>query len=128
MLVFGYGCLGMLVGLLVGLTSSPITTTILAALFTLAGGSVAPILKNSEAQRSVIGSVLAAFCLCCLVGVASGITVKVNRFLDLQPVASNETYLKSATISDLNRINVQYRHGELMADQAYEQLWNAIHQ
>lgn len=128
MLTFGYGCLGLLVGILAGLTSSTITSTVLASLFTLAGGSIAPVLKYSDVQRRIVGAALGAFCLCCLLGIFGGIGVKVNRTLDLSGSVDKSTpYLKAVSAAEINRINMQYKNREISADAAYSQLWEAIH-
>jgi hypothetical protein len=129
MAVIGYVSLGLLVGILTGLTSSSIATTILASIFTLAGGSIAHLLQKSDAQRKLIGSVLTGFALSCLLGVFVGIYAKVNRILDVAPSASIEhvDYLKAVDLKEVNEINVRYKGGDLKADEAYERLWNAIH-
>jgi hypothetical protein len=79
MIVLGYASLGLLVGVLTGLTSSPIATTVLAAIFTLAGGSILSLAKNSDVERRLIGSVIAAFALVCLAGVLAGILLHADK-------------------------------------------------
>ena len=130
MIVVGFSCLGLLVGVLTGLTSSPIATTILAAVFTLAGGSLVPLLGRSQEERKLFGSLLSGFALFCLLGVLSGIFIKANRILTRPGVnAAEETvYLKSAQVSAMDTVNMHYRNREISADEAYRQLWTLVQQ
>ena len=128
MIVVGYACLGLLVGMLTGLTSSPITTTILASIFTLAGGSIATLLGKSDTERKIFGASLSGFALLCLLGVLSGVYLKVNKKLSLthESSAADVIYLKKLDLSEMDRINVQYRNGELAPQDAYRRLWEEI--
>jgi hypothetical protein len=136
-IVIGYACLGLLVGLLTGLTSSPVTTTILASIFTLAGGSIVPVLAKSESDRRILGSVLASFALLCLAGVLTGVYIKVNELLTddspptAQTIASRSperavTYLKGVDLDEFDAINVAFRNRDIDANQAYTRLWERI--
>jgi hypothetical protein len=126
LIVVGYACLGLLVGTLVGLTSSAITTTILASIFTLAGGSIIPLLGRPDTERRTLGAILSGFAFFCLLGVLGGIYLKVNRKLDLPSATGNVVYLQKLDLTTLNRINVQYRNKDITAEQAYGQLWDEI--
>jgi hypothetical protein len=129
MIILGFACLGLLVGVLTGLTSSPITTTILASVFALGGGSLVPLVSKSEAERKLLGALLSGFALFCLLGVFAGIYIKVNKTLTLRSSegASEEVvYLKSAQITEMNLLNLRYRNKEIPADEAYQQLWTLV--
>jgi hypothetical protein len=127
-IVVGYACLGLLVGMLTGLTSSPITTTVVASIFTLAGGSIAPFIGKPNAERKILGASLSGFAILCLLGVLSGVYLKVNKKLSLTPeaAAADVPYLKKLDLSEIDRINVQYRNGELAPQEAYSRLWDQV--
>jgi hypothetical protein len=130
MIIVGFSCLGLLVGVLTGLTSSPVTTTILASVFTLAGGSLVPLLSKSDAERKLLGSLLSGFAFFCLLGVLTGIYLKANRSLTRSGAnpAEEIVYLKSTQMNAMNTVNLHYRNKEISADEAYRQLWELVQQ
>lgn len=97
MLVLGYCGLGLLIGFLVGMTSSPVANTLIATIFTFAGGSITYLLekasnfesgeneqsdeKSLKKTPNLIGAILFSFSMACFVGVLAGITIKENRLL-----------------------------------------------
>ena len=149
MVAFGYLCLGLLVGVLAGLSSSPIAATLLAALFTFAGGSAAHMIGQKPADRRLIGTILSSFTAACLLGLCGGIVIKENRLFtsstrlaqmlvlehklagtpaataksEVQPATALFTpYLKTGQIDAIRDIHVKYVNRELTPDQAYNQL------
>lgn len=135
MVAFAFACLGVLVGTLSGLASSPVATALLAAVFTFAGGSAAHLIEKNPADRRLLGGLIAAFSVTCLAGLFFGIAVKENRWLTMaeRRVEQDEeatrgvspdayVYLKKASMSEVDRINVQYSADEISAEQAYRQL------
>jgi hypothetical protein len=126
MIVIGYACLGLLVGMLTGLTSSPIAATVLAAIFTLAGGSILPLTRNSDTERKLVGSLLTGFALLCLVGVLVGIYVKTNETLGTPGASAGGAYLKTGDLTKANAINTKYKNGDIDPKEAYRQLWELV--
>jgi hypothetical protein len=82
MTALAYGFLGLLVGVISGLTDSAISLTLFATLFTFVGGTAAYFLQMKPSERKLVSSVILSFSLCCLIGLLSGIYIKVNRVLD----------------------------------------------
>jgi hypothetical protein len=142
MLLAAYVCLGLAVGVLTGVASSPIANTVLASIFSFAGGTAAAVLALNKIDRRIVSIVLSGFSIGCLCGVLLGIAVKENRLLtDLprvaairkletlpgdQKLAPLADYLKGNTLTRLQAINTQYRNNDLRCSAAYDQLWAAV--
>jgi predicted PurR-regulated permease PerM len=136
MVALGYLCLGLLVGILSGLSSSPIAGALLAALFTFAGGTAAHMLERKPAERRMIATIVASFACTCLAGVITGIVVKENRLLtfesrreelrelELQGKSLDEisSYLKTSPLEAIRTIDVKFAAGDYSAEQAYREL------
>jgi hypothetical protein len=123
MIATGYVCLGLLVGVLCGLSSSPIAGAFMAALFTFAGGSAAHILERKPAERRLIGMVILCFSASCLTGLIGGIAVKDNRLLSFTDAAkSGIPYLKANPVGAIDAIHLKYSNHDISADEAYRQL------
>lgn len=144
MLALGYALLGALVGLLCGLSSSPIVNTVMAALFAFVGGSVTYLVEKHKANRQNAGSVLAVFSASAIAGVLLGIVLKENRLLSslerirqIRAIEASETnpggqrqalpaYLKGTDMEKLTAINVRYANHQLDAAEAYKELWSVL--
>jgi hypothetical protein len=130
MIAVGYVCLGILVGLLSGLSGSPIASALLAALFTFAGGTAAYFIDKPQVAQRLLGTIIAAFASACVLGLLAGIVVKENRLLTTAARKATQTvetdYLKSATVSEINTINLQYVNKEIEAPEAYRRLREAL--
>jgi ammonia channel protein AmtB len=74
-LVIGFGTMGALLGMMVGMTSEVgIVKTVVALLFALIGGAISAFLpKLNEEDRTLAGRMLASLSLCCLAGLLGGI-------------------------------------------------------
>jgi hypothetical protein len=85
-LVFGYASLGLLVGVLTGLSNSPIASSLLAGLFAFAGGGLGFLIEklNKSEAAELGGSALTAFSLLCLAGILGGLTIRLNDLLTLR--------------------------------------------
>ena len=136
MLALGYGALGVLVGVLAGLSSSEIAAPLMAALFTFAGGTATFLLKEDRVTRRVLGTILLSFAPLCIAGLLGGIVIKENRLLtnlaraerlaSASPSGSAKPYLKSIHMKTANAVNTRYRNGEITAAAAYEELWRIV--
>lgn len=125
-IALAYACLGLLVGVISGLTDSSISLTLFATLFTFTGGTAAYFLQMRPSERKLVSIIVLFFSISCLGGLLSGIYIKVNRVLDRSPVAINTVYLKAGVIDNLNAINSKYRRNQISAQDAYEQTWAEI--
>lgn len=126
MIASAYCALGLLVGFIAGITSSDISMTLMAALFTFVGGTGAYLLQVKPGDRKLMGTIIFCFSIFCLIGLVSGVTVKVNRLFDSAVGANQVVYLKSANFSDLDLINLKYAQGLISPDDAYKQTWAEI--
>jgi len=136
-LFLGFACFGMLIGIITGLTSSPIASAIITALFGFAGGTLLLNFDSKTASQQIkIGVVLLAFSLFCTFGILAGIYTKVNRLLtqksvqveksninvaDTTTTKDNTIYLRSKTA---DFIEIQLRRHEISKDSAIQALLN----
>src|SRR5260370_14796695 len=104
MIALAYCTLGLLVGFIAGLTSSPVSATLMAALFTFVGGSGAYLIQMKPSERKLVSTAIFCLSLFCLIGLIGAVLVKVHRFLDLPDRAGTEDaiYLKSEWFSSLH--------------------------
>jgi len=129
MVATGYVFLGFLIGALTGLSSSPIAATVVAALFTFVGGSAGHLMERKPEDRRFVGLVVMCLAASCLVGLTTGIVVKINKPLTFTEIAkerlragTDEPYLKNFDLSAINAINVKYANHDISPDDAYRQL------
>jgi hypothetical protein len=84
--VFGCVSLGLLIGFMVGLSISPIVSTVLGLVFAFTGGSVIVLIKGrEEGELRVIGKSLSAISLSMIAGMVLGISFRANDWLSVQP-------------------------------------------
>src|SRR5260370_14617826 len=107
MIALAYCTLGLLVGFIAGLTSSPVSATLMAALFTFVGGSGAYLIQIKTSERKLVSTAIFCFSLICLIGLIGAGSVKVNRFLDGTDIAGTEhtIYIKSLRTSSVDPID-----------------------
>lgn len=74
-IVIGFGTMGALLGMMVGMTSEVgIVKTVVTLLFALIGGAISAFLpKLDERDRILAGRMLTSLSLCCIAGVIGGI-------------------------------------------------------
>jgi hypothetical protein len=78
----GFATFGLLVGTTAGLSSAQITTTLMGALFALIGGSIGVFLgKLDNDTRKLTGVALLAFSVFAMIGLYSGIYIRINDML-----------------------------------------------
>jgi hypothetical protein len=124
MVASAYVFLGLLVGMLSGLSSSPIASALLAALFAFAGGTAAHLIEKKPGERRLIGLILACFSCACLIGLLGGIAIKDNRLLSFTAEAKlkESEYFKSVILPAANAIHVKYVNKDIDGDEAYQRL------
>lgn len=131
MVAVGYAMLGLLVGVLAGLSSSPVAAAVLASLFAFAGGSAAHLIGRKPSERRLVGVVITCFAGACLLGLLGGIALKVNRLLTVNKTAATSTatnsdpetvYLRTGFISKIDAIHVKYVNKDISAEEAYREL------
>jgi hypothetical protein len=97
----GFAAFGILVGTIAGLSSAELTTTLLGLLFALIGGSIAALLGKLDMEgRRLAGIALLAFSIPALVGLYSGLYVRIN---DLLNARRENIETVSMSSSDANR-------------------------
>ncbi|MEL6587358.1 MAG: hypothetical protein AAFQ50_11970 [Pseudomonadota bacterium] len=80
----GFGAIGFFIGMVAGLSTAELTTTLLALVFALAGGSVIALLNKLDAEgRVAAGQALFAFGLAGSVALIGGALVRVNGYMAL---------------------------------------------
>jgi hypothetical protein len=134
-LVAGLGLMGMLVGMLAGMSSSVIVQPLIALLFAFVGGSVFTILsKLSNEDRTLAGKMLTALCACCLAGVLSGMLIVRHQYLvpaelrrDVAKACASsspppECMLRSSDPGEAAIIDEKLNAGKINSDKAYEEL------
>jgi hypothetical protein len=134
-LVVGLGLMGLLVGMLAGMSSSIIVQPLIALLFAFVGGSVFAILsKLSGEDRMLAGKMVSALSLCCLIGAISGMVITRHQYLvpaDIRAdvvkacLGSNPPpacLLRSSNPGDAAIIDQKKNAGKITADEAYNAL------
>jgi len=82
-LYIGQSFFGFLIGYMVGLSISPIVSTVLGLMFAFIGGSLIVLIKGkSETELEVIGKSITALSSFMLIGIAMGIFFKANDVLN----------------------------------------------
>ena len=85
-LIIGQSLFGLLIGALVGLSISPVVSTVLGLLFAFIGGSLLVLLKGkSDSELELIGKSITALSLFMILGVILGISLRINTFFGIQP-------------------------------------------
>jgi len=74
---FGFSSLGLLIGIISGLSETPIAASLLIVIITFAGGSIVSIIRGQDPNKlKVIGQSLFFFSLFTLVGLFVGIFLR----------------------------------------------------
>lgn len=90
----GFAAFGFFVGSVAGLSTAELTTTLLALVFALIGGSVIGLLtKLDDEARRLAGIGLGAFGLAAVIALYLGIFIRANALLAIEPAA--ETIARS---------------------------------
>jgi hypothetical protein len=118
LLVLGFSFFGLMIGYITGITSSEISQTILTALFAFMGGKIFLDFKeNSSGMNNVAGAILLLFSILFLIGINTGIYIKINRVLTNNNVAGppgSSDYLRTFIMD--NDLEAKYRRKEMTAD------------
>jgi hypothetical protein len=130
----GFAAFGLLVGITAGLSSAQLTTTLLGLLFALIGGSIGVLLGKLNAEdRKFAGAAMATFSLCAIVGLFSGIYVRINDLLNRsahpavtgtapRDPASGGGYLKSNDTDLLSYLQREVANERMTIEKACEML------
>jgi len=100
---FLLGCvfLGLLIGLITGLSISPIVGTVVGLVFAFAGGSIIVLIKGrSETDLDLIGKSLASLSIFMIIGIAIGITFRQD-YLDIFSTSAPFKIEKRLTVDDV---------------------------
>ena len=124
--------LGLLIGLVTGLSASSVVASLLGLLFALMGGSLIVFFRKMEEEQLALAyKAMFALSTACIVGVVVGIVI--GEWQVLSPRASgisseardtieSRKYLRDHVISKARAIDVSKRQGEINAEEAYEEL------
>ena len=118
----GQSIFGLLIGILVGLSISPVVGTVLGLLFAFIGGSVILLLKGrTEEELELTGKSIAALSGFMVLGVVIGINVRVNDLLAYDFSGSVENsgvpYLsKPLTIDMIKSLGANKRYHNLICE------------
>ena len=125
-----FAALGLLLGTLAGLSTTPVVITLIGALFAFVGGSAAAFFGKLDAARLRLASLgVLAMSVCMLIGLVGGITVRANRLLTLEPAertealksARGEIYLRSLSRSALADLRAQLIAEKITLEEACRQ-------
>jgi hypothetical protein len=92
LLVVGFFTLGLLVGVLTGMTAESVVSQIIGLLFAAIGGSILVTLKKlSQDERRAAGGLLTALCLGTLIGTTSGVLAVQYRWLSPRAITISKS-------------------------------------
>jgi hypothetical protein len=122
-LIIAFGLLGIAVGHLAGLSDATVVTAVISALFALIGGSLLTFFKEATlGQDRRIITALAAICVGTLIGVHSGIYLKLYAYPVARSRAPLATVLRSGEMNKITEIESLVDHGNITKAEAYERL------
>lgn len=116
-----FAIFGFYVGSLCGLSTSPVTITLMPLLFTFAGGSIFAFFgRMNEATRKAAFSALGFASLGALVGTYSAIIISSHSLLGPKSsaVEGSPGYLRSEYISNIESKLIQLEQGALRPEEA----------
>ena len=137
LVLFGasFGCLGLLIGNMVGLSADSLARIVIPAILAFTGGSLLVILnKLSINQIRMAAVAIVMLSLSCLLGVYLGILQSEYRIFSPQYAdhISNSgspiqrKYLRDNEISRILSIDTQYNNQQIDAKVAYDQLFEVV--
>jgi hypothetical protein len=129
----GYLTLGILVGLLVGMTRASVVGAVIPLLLAFSGGTaIAFFAKQSAEIRKIAERNIFGLSAGAIAGVVLGIVVSDNRLLTFrayqqdavakEAAHSRETYLFNNRIKSVQAVEQKLGNGRLTLEQAYEEL------
>lgn len=127
----GFAGFGALVGTTVGLSSAAITMTLLGLLFAMIGGSIGVLLGKLDTEgRQFAGVALLTFSVCAILGLYSGIYVRINDLLRVPPsgqtaisgptteITTVSDYLKGLDVSLVDFVKLEVCSGRMTVPEA----------
>jgi len=117
-LLIGIGTFGFSIGLLSGLSSTPVVKTLLGLLFTFAGGSLILILSQSPTEAGQLGKLLTTFAVSMVFGVLLGVLIrektKKRYNITVMPYAidKEELRVEKVLVEAANRLRAGLDSGE----------------
>lgn len=122
---FAFGIFGFYVGSLCGLSTSPVTITLMPLLFTFAGGSIFTFFgRMSDVTRKAALSALGFASLGALIGTYSAIIISAHSLLGPKGATQEGStgYLRSEYISNVESKLIQLEQGALKPEEAARQI------
>lgn len=104
-LYVGQAIFGLLVGVTVGMSKTPIVATLLGLLFAFIGGSVIVMIKGrTEGELELMGKCITALALFTLLGIWVGVSVRANDLLSYTDDAHSIIDIEGVmTVSDIRK-------------------------
>ncbi len=127
--------LGLLIGILTGMTAESVTSTLMALLFTFGGGSaIAFVHKLDNKGRKLASQAIVVLSISCLIGIFAGVYITERQLLTPEDYRSSpeissveaRKLLRSKLISEVNIIDQAYKGGQLSVEQAYEAIYKTV--
>jgi hypothetical protein len=134
-LYLAFAAVGLVAGVLSGLSASSVVSALLGLVFAFFGGSVITVLhKLTAAQQQVAAKCLFCLCLLCLAGVLGGIAISEWQLLSPSGIrhggerktVEQRKYLKETLATDAATIDNDLRQGNINGAEAYKRLREAI--
>ena len=107
----GQGCflLGIVIGILAGMSVSPIVATVVSLLFAFTGGSIIVLIKGRSAEElRLIGLSVSTLAIGIIIGVVTGVSIRANDLLKLSNQAAESALFKlssNLTVHDILELN-----------------------
>ena len=130
-----FGCLGLLIGNMVGLSADSLVKVVIPAILTFGGGSVLVFLnKLSVDEQRMAAVAITTLSIFCLLGIYLGIlqaeyrifTPRSDRSFGDTPGSIERKYLRSSEIDKIFVIDTQYRQKHISAEVAYDRLFKVV--
>ena len=137
MLIISFVSLGLLIGHIAGMTSAPVSNSLIGLIFAFGGGTAIGFLRKiSKAERKTAAVCITSLCLSCLVGLYIGILVTEYRLLSPSSASSNidvsqsrlstKKYLREGVMKKIHHIDTKYRNNHLKCEEAYDEILSLI--
>ena len=112
--VTGMAVFGLMIGLLVGLSLTPVVNTVIGLLFAFIGGSIIVLIKGrTEAELSAIGQSVTTISCFMIFGMIVGILLRNGYFFQSEPKVTAPFVLEEKlTISDLKTLGAKPGYSE----------------
>lgn len=122
-LLLSFGLFGLYIGLLCGLSTSPLAMSLMPLLFTFAGGSIFMFFGQLKGiSRNSAISAIGATSFGAIVGTLGAITIASHSLLGPKPKLEGGGYLRSAQFEKIEATLVLLEKGAITSSEAVKQI------